>query len=182
MERDVKIILEVFNDAWSDNWGFVPLTDTEGKKMAQDMKMFLPAELTRIVSIDGEPAAVAVALPNMNELIADLGGKLFPFGLPKLLYRLKVVGAKTGRLLILGIKKKHRGVKKYAGLSAYLYAEMNDAGKKLGMSWGELGWTLEDNAPINVAIKALGAKKYKTYRVYSKSLETNGASSASKAS
>lgn len=172
---EVKLALDIFNDAWADNWGFVPITGGEGKKMATDFKMFVPPELTRLVFIDDEPAAVAMALPNINELIADLHGKLFPFGLPKLLYRMKVVGAKTGRLFILGIKRKYRGVRKYAGLSAYLYAEMNDAGKKLGMTWGELGWTLEDNAPINVAVKALGARKYKTYRVYSKSLEGNGA-------
>jgi hypothetical protein len=171
LRDEVMLALAIFNDAWSGNWGFVPITDGEGRKMAQDFKLFVPEELTRLVFIDGEPAAVAMALPNINELITDLGGKLFPFGLPKLLYRMKVVGAKTGRLFILGIKRKYRGVKKYAGLSAFLYAEMNDAGKRLGMTWGELGWTLEDNAPINVAIKALGAKKYKTYRLFGKSLE-----------
>jgi hypothetical protein len=172
LKEEVSTALSIFNDAWSENWGFVPMTDAEGRKLAQDFKLFVPPELTRLVFIDGEPAAVAMALPNINELIADLHGKLFPFGLPRLLYRMKVVGAKTGRLFILGIKKKYRGVKKYAGLSAFLYAEMNDAGRKLGMTWGELGWTLEDNAPINVAVKALGAKKYKTYRVFSKSLES----------
>jgi hypothetical protein len=162
--------LDVFNDAWSENWGYVPATKAEADKMAADMKLFLVPEITALVMIDNEPAAVAIALPNVNELITDLHGKLFPFGLPKLLYRLKVEGAKSGRLLILGIKKKFRTQRKYAALSLFLYGEMNDGGKRVGMTWGELGWTLEDNAAVNAGIRMMGAKKYKTYRVYEKSL------------
>ena len=138
--------------------------------MAADMKMFLVPEITVLVLIDDEPAAVAIGLPNINELISDMRGKLFPFGLPKLLYRLKVEGAKSGRLLLLGIKKKFRLQRKYAGLSLFLYAEMNDGAKRAGMTWGELGWTLEDNAAVNAGIRMMGAKKYKTYRIYEKAL------------
>lgn len=170
IERDVGITLDIFNDAWAENWGFVPMTKKEAAKMQSDLKLFLLPEITRIVTIDGEPAAVALALPNVNELIPDLHGRLFPLGIAKLLYRLKVEGAKSGRLLILGIKKKYRQSRKYAGLSLFLYAEMNDGGRKSGMTWGELGWTLEDNAAVNTGIRMMGAKKYKTYRVYSKSL------------
>ncbi len=170
MERDVQIIVDVFNDAWSDNWGFVPATKNEVRKMAQDFKLVLIPDITRIVSIDGEPAAVAVALPNLNELIADLHGKLFPLGLPKLLWRLKVKGPKSGRMLILGIRKKWRHVRKYAALSSYLYAELNDAGRRIGMTQGELGWTLEDNGPMNAGIRLLGSQIYKRYRLYTKEL------------
>jgi hypothetical protein len=170
IDRDVAFALDVFNDAWADNWGFVPSTKKEAEKMAADFKLFLVPEITRLVLIDGEPAAVAIALPNVNELISDLRGRLFPTGILKLLYRLKVQGAKSGRLLILGIKKKFRLQRKYAGLSLYLYAELNDGGKRVGMTWGELGWTLEDNAAVNTGIKLMGAKKYKTYRVYEKPL------------
>src|SRR5580704_1152942 len=127
VERDVGIIVDVFNDAWADNWGFVPATKKEVQKMASDFKLILEPQITRIVTIDGEPAAVAVAIPNLNELASDLDGKLFPLGIVKLLYRLKVKGAKSARLMILGIRKKYRNVRKYAGLSAFLYAEMNDA-------------------------------------------------------
>lgn len=171
LDRDVDLIVDIFNDAWSDNWGFVPITKGEGRKLAQGLRLIADPEITRIVHIDGEPAAVAIALPNVNELITDLRGKLLPFGILKLLYRLKVVGAKSGRLFILGIRKQYRHVRKYAGLSAYLYAEMNEAGKRRGMSLGELGWTVEDNGPMNVAIRALGAERYKRYRVFTKALE-----------
>jgi hypothetical protein len=170
LDRDVDRTLDVFNDAWSENWSFVPMTKREARKMAADLKMFLVPEITVLVLIDGEPAAVALALPNVNELIPDLHGKLFPLGLPKLLYRLKVEGARSGRLLILGIKKKFRLQRKYAALSLFLYAEMNDGGRRAGMTWGELGWTLEDNAAVNAGIRMMGAKKYKVYRVYEKSL------------
>jgi hypothetical protein len=170
MERDVELIADIFNDAWSDNWGFVPITLPEVKKMASDFKLFLIPEITRIVSIEGEPAAVAVAVPNLNELVSDLDGKLFPLGIFKLLYRLKIVGAKSGRVLILGIRKKWRNVKKYAALSIYLYAELNESGKRIGMTHGELGWTLEDNGPVNAGIRAMGADPYKRYRVFTKAL------------
>jgi hypothetical protein len=169
-ERDVRVLMDVYNDAWSDNWGFVPLTENELRKMAEDLKLIVIPELTYITEIDGEVAAVALALPNLNELVRDFGGKLFPLGLPKLLYRLKVRGPKTARLVILGIRKKFRHVRKYAGLSTYLYAKMNDAGKGLGIQWGELSWTLEDNAPVNVGIKLMGGKIYKKYRVFEREL------------
>jgi hypothetical protein len=169
-DREIRVVMDVFNDAWSDNWGFVPLTESELRKMAADLKPIVVPELTYITEVDGEPAAVALALPNINELVQDFDGKLFPLGLPKLLYRLKVKGPKTARLVILGIRKKFRNVRKYAGLSIYLYAKMNDAGKRLGIDWGELSWTLEDNGPVNVGIKFMGGKIYKKYRVFERSL------------
>ena len=104
------------------------------------------------------------------ELVKDLHGKLFPTGLLKLLYRLKVVGPKTGRLVLYGVRKKFRTQRKYAALSLYLYAEINDSSRQLGYTQGELGWTLEDNAAVNTAIKVMGAKKYKTYRVFGKAI------------
>lgn len=170
MLDEVRTLMDIYNDAWSDNWGFVPMTEAELKKTAQDMKLILFPELTRLVYINGEAAAVAFAIPNVNELIADLKGQLFPFGFAKLLYRLRVRGAKSGRLLILGIKKKWRNVRRYAGLSAYLYVEMNRAAHLLGMKKGELGWTLEDNAAINAGIRLMGGKIIKKYRVYQKDI------------
>jgi len=170
LDADLHTIMDVFNDAWSENWSFVPFTERELSKMAADLKLIAIPELSYITEVDGEPAAVALALPNLNELIHDMKGKLLPLGLPKLLWRLKVVGPRTARLAILGIRKKFRNQRKYAPLSVYLYAKMNAAGKRLGLEWGELSWTLEDNAPVNVAIKMMGGKVYKTYRIYEKAL------------
>src|SRR6185437_5883396 len=85
LKSDTKLLLDVYNDAWSENWGFVPFTSKEADKMASDLQLLLVPEITCIVSVDGEPAAVALALPNLNELVGDLKGKLLPYGLPKLL-------------------------------------------------------------------------------------------------
>ncbi len=170
LDADVELLLDIFNDTWSENWGFVPFTRAEGRKMAADFKLLLMPDITCIVEIDGEPAAMALALPNLNDLVKDLDGKLLPFGLPKLLWRLKVEGPKSARLILLGIRKKYRLLRKYAGLSVFLYGEMNNGGKRLGIREGELSWTLEDNGRINAGIQIMGAKHYKTYRVYEKAL------------
>jgi hypothetical protein len=174
LAEDVELLVDVFNDSWSDNWGFVPFSRAEAQKMAADFKLLLLPEITCIVSIDGEPAAFALAIPNLNEMVGDLGGKLFPLGLPRLLWRLKVKGPHTARLVLLGIRKKWRHVRKYAALASFMYAEMNEGGKKLGIQAGELGWTLEDNGRVNAGILTMGAKRYKTYRVYEKTI-ANGA-------
>ncbi len=167
---ELRVIMDIFNDAWSDNWGYVPITENELLKMGKDMSMILMPELTRMTFINGEAAAVSIGIPNVNELIRDLSGKLFPFGVVKMLWRLRVQGPKTGRLLILGIRKKWRHVRRYGGLSAYLYVEMNRAAHLLGMKSGELGWTLEDNAAINAGIRLMGGRIEKRYRIYEKEL------------
>jgi len=167
---ELEIVMDIFNDAWSDNWGFVPATKNELEKAAKDLKLVLLPEITRIVSIEGEPAAVAMGLPNLNELIHDFRGRLGIPEIAKLLYRLKVRGPRSGRMYILGIKKKFRAIRKYAGLSAYLFVQMNRSAHLMGMMDGELSWTVEDNAPINVAIKLMGGRVYKTYRVFERAL------------
>jgi hypothetical protein len=170
LDREVELLVDVFNDAWSDNWAFVPFSRLEQEKMVSDFRMLIMPDITCVCTIDGEPAAVAVAIPNVNEIVRDFHGKLFPLGLPKLLWRLKVQGPRSARLILLGIRKKYRNMRKYAPLSAFMYAEMNDGAKKLGIEEGELGWTLEDNGRVNAGIAMMGAKAYKTYRVYEKAL------------
>jgi hypothetical protein len=171
LREEMVVLMEIFNDAWGDNWGFVPATKRECDKMAEDLKLIALPELTRLVFIDGEPAALSLAVPNINDAIADLRGQLFPFGFAKLLWRLKVKGLHSGRLLMLGIRKKFRAVRKYAGLSAYLYVETNQAGERLGMQRAELSWTLEDNSAVNAGIRMMGGRVYKRYRIYEKELE-----------
>jgi hypothetical protein len=170
LENEVRLVMDIFNDGWSDNWGFVPLTTPELKKLADDFKLLLVPELTQIVEIDGEPAAFAIAIPNLNEFIHDLNGKLLPTGAAKLLWRFKVKGPKTARLALLGIRKKFRNQKKYGALSAYMYGELSRSGARLGIEWGELSWTLEDNHPVNLGIKMMGGEVYKTYRLYERAL------------
>lgn len=170
IEREVRMVVEIFNDAWKENWGFIPWTEEEVVKLAKDLKMILDPRIALIAEIDGKPAAVAVAIPNLNEAIRDLDGNIFPFGLFKLLWRLKFRGVSSARLAMLGIKKEYRNVRQYAALSLAIYAEMNTRGKEAGYRFGELSWTLEDNGPVNTGIRVMGGKVYKVYRMYEKTL------------
>lgn len=168
MQSELAIILEIFNDAWKNNWGYVPATDAEAKKMGDDLRLIIDKELAFIAEVHGKPVGLCVVLPNVNEAIRDFDGKLNPITVSKLLWRLKVRRTKSARLIMLGIKEEMRNVRKYAGLSHALYVEIAMRGAKVGYEWGELSWTLEDNRPINLGIKSMGARIYKTYRVYEK--------------
>lgn len=170
MERELAIIMEIFNDAWRDNWGWVPATDAEVKKTGEELKLILDREMALVAEIDEKPVAICVVLPNLNEVARDFGGKLGPVQIAKLLWRLKFKRPKSSRLMMLGIRRELRGQKRYGGLSHALYVEIAKRGERLGYQWGELSWTLEDNHPINLGIKSMGAKVYKTYRVYERAL------------
>lgn len=175
MLSELRIILDIFNDAWSDNWGFVPTTDAEVRKAAADMKMIIDEDLAFFAEIDGRPVGLCVALPNLNEAIRDLDGKLFPFGFAKMLWRLKVKTPKSARLMLLGLRRELRGKKRYGALSTAMIGELNRRGRAKGYEWAELSWTLEDNKLINLAIRAMRAKVYKKYRIYEKTITTPGA-------
>ncbi len=170
MLGELRVIMDVFNDAWSENWGFVPITEAELEKTANDLKLIVDEQLAFVVEKDGRPVAICVGLPNINEAIHDLNGKLFPTGLAKLLWRTKVQRPKTARLMLLGIRKELRRVRRYAPLSVAVYGEMAKRGAARGYQWGELSWTLEDNHAINHAIQGMGGHVYKKYRVYEKAL------------
>jgi hypothetical protein len=171
LERDIHIVREVFNAAWSRNWGYVPWTDNEVKHGAKAMGMIIKPEITAIAEVEGKPAGFMVALPNLNEAIKDLNGRLFPTGLLKLIWRLKLGGHKfrSARLLLLGIMPEFRG-SALGGLSVLLYVRAHHGGEQLGIKFGELGWTLEDNEKINTGIQFMGGRLGKVYRIYGKSL------------
>jgi hypothetical protein len=166
MQKELAAIMRIFNDAWEQNWGHCPASEEEVKKTGEDLLLILDPELAFIAEVDGKPVGMCIAIPNLNEVIRDFDGKLNPVTVAKLLYRLKLKGPKTARLMMLGITKELRGMKKYGYLSHALYVEVAKRGEKLGYEWGELSWTLEDNKPINLGIKSMGAKIYKTYRIY----------------
>jgi hypothetical protein len=170
IERDVRILIDVFNSAWEKNWAFVPLTENEIKKAAKDFKLLLEPKLALIAEVNGVPAGISLALPNVNEAIKDLNGRLFPFGLFKLLYRIKRKKIRSARLILLGIKKEFRKDALGAGLSVLLYVEKHRRSQELKHWGGELSWTLEDNQKINFGIEMMGGEHYKTYRVYEKDL------------
>lgn len=170
LREDLGAMTEIFNDAWSHNWGFVPATPAEMEKAANDIAMILDEEIAFFADIDGRPMGICVALPNLNEAISDLDGRLFPFGVFKLLWRTKVSGLRSARLITLGIRRELRGSKRYGALSTAMYAELARRGRARGYQWAELSWTLEDNAPVNLGIRAMGGQAYKRYRIYERSI------------
>ena len=170
LDEELALVLEIQDDAWRQNWGHVSLTPDEARKAADDLKLVLEDELAILAEIEGEAAGMCIAVPNLNEAIADLGGKLFPAGWAKLLWRLKVRHPHTARLFLLGIKKKYRHVKRYGALALAMIAEIAKRGREKNIEWGELSWTLEDNVPVNLAIKSMRGQHYKTFRIYEKSL------------
>lgn len=167
--QEVRTILDLYNDAWSENWGFVPATEAEAEQMARELKLIADPNLVPFVEIDGVPAGVALAVPNLNEAIHDLNGRLLPLGWLKLLWRLKVRRLKSGRLLLLGVKKEYR-TRRYAGLAYLLCEAIYQGAIAHGYEWGEFSWTLEDNGLINSLITKIGAHLYKKYRIYEKRL------------
>lgn len=167
LANEVRDILDVFNDAWRHNWGFVPATDAEARKMAADLKLILN-DLSFFADIDGQPVAICICPPNLNEVVRDFGGKLSPLNVAKLLWRLKLKGPKSARLMILGIRTELRGKKRYGPLAMAMITELIRRGRRMGYEWAELGWTLEDNRLINAAIRSIGADVYKVYRTYEK--------------
>ena len=169
-QEEFDTVTEIFNDAWSQNWGFIPFTEAEIAHMAKAMKPLIDPEWVAIVEMDGKAVGFGITLPNLNEMIRDFDGKLLPFNWVKLLWRLKR-GARTARVPLMGIRRSFSGAGLIGGLAPYLVVDaMRKAVRKKGVTHVELSWILEDNGPMNHMIQALGSKRYKTYRVYEKSL------------
>jgi hypothetical protein len=170
--REVDIVRDIYNSAWCNNWNFTPFTADELKIIATEYKMFVDTEIALVAEVDGKPAAMCFAVPDVNEMVKDFDGELMkrPWNLLKLLYRLKFARPKHARLILLGVKEEYRASHRYGTLAAVLYVEVARRGAARGYTGGELGWTLEDNTMINRGIERMGAKKYKTYRVYEKTI------------
>ncbi|MGZ9103735.1 MAG: dATP pyrophosphohydrolase [Rhodoplanes sp.] len=167
---DVRVVMGVFNDAWSDNWGFVPLSEAELATLAQNLRLLIRPGFVAIAEIDGAPAAVGVSLPNLNEAIADLGGRLLPFGWAKLLWRLKVRGVKSSRMLLLGVARRHQASALGMALALGVIDRIRVEHVRRGVEVAELSWVLEDNRPVRRIIEMLGARRDKIYRIYEKPL------------
>lgn len=172
IRREAGIIKDIYNEAWRNNWNFTPFTDMELEVIASEYKMFIDTELTYVAEVDGKPAAMLFAIPDINELIADFNGELMrnPLNLIKLLWRLKFRKPRRARLIMLGVQHEYRASRKYGALVAVLYEEIALRGKAAGYEGGELSWTLEDNDQINRGIERMGGKVYRKWRVYERAL------------
>ena len=168
--NEIRRIVDIYNDAWSGNWGFVPLTEPEGEAMAKQMRMLLDDRLVWFAEADGQAVAFIVALPNINEAVRDLDGRLLPFGWAKLLWRLKMRRVKSARVPLMGVRRSLSGTLIGSAIPLQLIGSVLPANADFGFRWIELSWILEDNLPMRRILERLGARAYKTYRVYGKVL------------
>ncbi len=169
-EEDVRILVDILNDAWSRNWGFAPVTQAETKHLADSIRLILHPRLVWFLEIDGEAAGFGVLLPNLNDAIHDLGGRLLPFGWAKLLWRLKVRGVKRGRVPLMGVKRKFARDPRGIFAPFVILDAIRREGVKLGITRAEYSWILEDNLPMRHILEGFGARVYKTYRIYAKTI------------
>jgi len=169
-EDEVRLAMRIFNDAWSENWGFIPFTDEQIGHLAAELKPILFTEGFRIGMINGEPVAFIAMLPNVNEAARDLNGKLLPFGWAKLVTRLKVSGVKTSRIPLMGLRKEYQNSRQGLAIVARLCEDVFAAGRVAGFTHCELSWILETNKSMIRICEQASAVPYKTYRMYEKAL------------
>jgi hypothetical protein len=170
-DEEAALILGILNDAWSDNWGFVPLTDAEIAYAGKKLKPIVFEDLIRIAEVEGEPVAFMMTLPDLNELTRDLNGNLLPFGWAKLLWRLRKPQVRTMRVPLMGVVKRLQS-SRLASQLAFMMIEYirRDALAKFGATRGEIGWILDDNQGMKSIAETIDSKINKVYRVYEKAL------------
>ena len=167
---EVVLLLDILNDAWSDNWGFVTMTEAEVDELVTMFKVVVRPEYVVIAEYEGEAAAFAVSLPNINEAISDLGGHLFPFGFAKLLWRLKVSGIRSARMPLMGVRRKWQNSQIGAILALSIMRKARMSHLARGVVRGELSWILDSNERMKHMLALVGATVYKRYRIYEKAL------------
>jgi hypothetical protein len=171
MSDDFRIIRDIFNDAWSNNWGYVPLTEAEISKMRADLSLLLYEHSGKIAYWEGEPAAFMLVLPDLNELIADLHGRLVPFGWAKLAWRVRRRRFPCVRVPLMGVRKRYQNRPSGAFMALLLIAQHRvEWRRRHGMLRGELSWILEDNESMKGIADSIVGIHYKTYRIYEKAL------------
>ncbi len=172
-DAEIRQLLDVYNDAWQGNWGFLPVTEREALSIIAAVKPILKPDQAIFALIDGKPEAILVALPNINELMFDLRGRLFPFGWIKLLWRLKYTAPKSARVFLAGVRQIYRDSIVSGALMSLMLREIVKALRGAGVETVEFSWILEDNA-ASLAISRSGAVLSKVYRVYVKELDDFG--------
>ena len=169
-KSEVVLLLNILNDAWSDNWGFVEVTDAEVDEMVMMFKMVLRPESVVIAEYQGEAAGFALTLPDINEAIRDLDGRLFPFGFVKLLWRLKFSGITSVRMPLMGVRRKWQNSPIGAVLALSIIRQMRLSHIARGVVRGEQSWILDSNERMKHMITLIGGTVYKRYRIYEKAL------------
>ena len=163
-QDEVAAIKGVYNSAWARNWGFVPMTDAEFDDMAKRLKPVVDSDLTLLAEVAGEVVGFSLTLPDLNQALKHINGRLFPFGLLRLLWESRKIH--SVRILTLGVKPGYRRL----GVDAALYLRTWVVGTSKGYVMGEASWVLEDNWDMRRALEKMGFRVHKTYRVYERVL------------
>lgn len=164
IKDEVKMIREIFNAAWKNNWGFIPLSAEEFDALASDLKMIVDDDFAHIAEIDGKPVGFSVALPDYNQILRNMNGRLFPLGILKILWKRKKID--KVRTALMGVLPEFQG----KGIDALLHREAIENGLIKGVYSSEVGWILENNVQMIRVAEKLGGVNNKTYRMYSKKL------------
>lgn len=168
--EEMQVLRELFNDAWQNNWGFVPFTEREFGEMGAQLKFLVPDDMIHVAEVDGEPCGFIVALPNINEAIADLNGQLLPLGWAKLLWRLKVSGVRTARVPLMGVRQSYHFSQLGPTIALLLIEALRAPFLARDIDAVEMSWILESNTGMRTILDRIGGDPYKRYRLYEKQL------------
>lgn len=170
LRQELEILRDIFNDAWSANWGFVPFTAAEFREIGRVLTLLVDDDFVQIAELNGKPVAMIIALPNINEAIRDLNGRLLPFGWMRLLWRLKVRYPQTARVPLMGVRKRLQHSRLGPTLAFLVIDAVRRALIRRGVRDVEMSWILEGNTGMRNIIESIGGDPYKRYRIYGKSL------------
>jgi hypothetical protein len=171
LDSEIALLRDILNDGWSDNWGFVPMTAAEAADLGLVLRFLGPADHCAIAEHNGEAVAFCLIVPNINEAIRDLGGRLAPFGWAKLLWRLKIGNIRTSRMLAMGVRKAVATTPVGAAAAFMVLAATRSASYNHGARSAELSWVLEQNHRVRHIIETVGAIAYKRYRIFEKQFD-----------
>ncbi len=168
--EEMEILRDIFNDAWSENWGFIPFTREEFAELGSSLRLLVSDEFIQIAEVDGKPAAFMVGLPNLNEVLKELDGSLFPLGWLKLVRSIRNHEIRTGRVPLMGVRKQYHNRPIGLVLACLVIDAPRDAGMAQGFKEVELSWILEDNKSMRAILDNIGCQQYKRYRIFGKTL------------
>lgn len=169
-DQEMEVLRDIFNDAWSENWGFIPFTREEFAELGSSLRLLVPDYLIQIAEVEGKPAAFMVGLPNFNEILIELNGSLFPFGWLKLIKKIRNQEIRTGRIPLMGVRKQFHNTPLGMALACLVIDAPRQASLRQGIEEVEMSWILEDNVAMRSILDSIGSEQYKRYRIYGKTL------------
>jgi len=173
-DAELAILVDIFNDSWYDNWGFIPFEVSDLHFLFGDLKLFLRSHYGKFVCIDGVPVGFAFAVPNINEIISNYNGRLLPLNWIKLVIALGLERFRTGRLPLLGLRKEYQGSSRGAALFAALVKVSIEDIRAYRLDWIEFSWILASNRPLITFLNAHFGLPSQIYRLYGRTFDDGG--------